>query len=76
MMESHVPRAPIPRAKQNDYTEEAANQRRAFAEQHTEVHLDHVAPDSLDPGLLPGSTVRGTLALGARRTADPSRWSG
>jgi hydroxymethylglutaryl-CoA reductase (NADPH) len=55
MMESDVPRARIPRDKQNDYTREAASQRRAFVEGQTGVHLDHVASYSFDPGLLPGN---------------------
>ena len=54
MVESRVERARIPRDKQNDYTEEAASQRRAFAEQHTGVHLDHVARYSFDPACCRG----------------------
>src|SRR6202167_5315498 len=55
MIESHVQRARVPRDKQNDYTREAAEQRRAFARQHTGVRLEHVAHYSFDPGLLPGN---------------------
>jgi hydroxymethylglutaryl-CoA reductase (NADPH) len=55
MMESRAERVRIPRDKQNDYTREAAGQRRAFAEEHTGVHLDHVARYSFDPALLPGN---------------------
>jgi Hydroxymethylglutaryl-coenzyme A reductase len=55
MMESRVQRARIPRDQQNDYTREAASQRRAFAEEQTGVHLEHVARYSFDPALLPGN---------------------
>ena len=53
MIESH--RARVPRDQQNDYTREAAEQRRAFAMEHTGVRLEHVAHYSFDPGLLPGN---------------------
>ena len=56
MMESRVERARIPRDKQNDYTEEAASQRRAFAEQHTGVHLHHGARYSFDPAHVAAKT--------------------
>jgi len=55
MIESDVQRARVPRDKQNDYTREAADQRRAFATEHTGVRLEHVAHYSFDPGLLPGN---------------------
>ena len=55
MIESHVQRARVPRDKQNDYTREAAEQRRAFATEQTGVRLEHVAHYSFDPGLLPGN---------------------
>ena len=41
--------------KQNDYTREAAEQRRAFVTEHTGVRLEHVSQYSFDPGLLPGN---------------------
>ena len=39
----------IPRSTDNDYTREAADQRRAFAEEHTGAQLDHVSRYSFDP---------------------------
>jgi hypothetical protein len=35
-------RATIPRDRDNDYTREAADQRRAFVEEHTDAKLEHV----------------------------------
>jgi hydroxymethylglutaryl-CoA reductase (NADPH) len=51
-----VERAPrIPRDRENDYTEENAAQRRAFAAEATGVDLRHVGSYSLDPSTLPGN---------------------
>lgn len=48
-------RVPIPRDRDNDYTQEAARKRRAFVEEHTGVALEHVGRYSFDPGMLPGN---------------------
>lgn len=45
----------IPRDRENDYTDEAAAARRAFAGEHTGATLEHVGSYSLDPGALPGN---------------------
>jgi hydroxymethylglutaryl-CoA reductase (NADPH) len=50
-----LPRAPVPRDRQRDYTEELAATRRAFATEHTGSALHHVAQYSLDPAALPGN---------------------
>ena len=48
-------RLPIPRDKQDDYTQEAAATRRAFAGEHTGAVLEHVARYSFSPAQLPGN---------------------
>ena len=48
-------RQPIPRERGNDYTREAAEQRRAFAQARTGAALTHVGSYSFDPSLLPGN---------------------
>ncbi len=45
----------IPRSRQDDYTEEMAAQRRAFAAAQTGTELKHVGSYSLDPSSLPGN---------------------
>jgi hydroxymethylglutaryl-CoA reductase (NADPH) len=45
----------IPRSSDNDYTREAADQRRAFAEEHTSATLDHVSAYSFDPSETAGN---------------------
>jgi hydroxymethylglutaryl-CoA reductase (NADPH) len=45
----------IPRSKDNDYTREAADQRRAFVEEHTGARLDHVSRYSFDPSEVAGN---------------------
>jgi hydroxymethylglutaryl-CoA reductase (NADPH) len=47
--------AKIPRNKENDYTREAAAERRAFAKEQTNAELDHVGAFSFDPSVLPGN---------------------
>ncbi len=48
-------RIPIPRREGNDYTHEAAAERRAFLAERTGVELMHVGAHSFDPALLPGN---------------------
>src|SRR5215216_1322031 len=48
-------RATIPRDRDNDYTREAADQRRAFVEEHTEAKLEHVSSYSFDPDVTAGN---------------------
>ncbi len=49
-------RVPIPRDKNNDYTRDAAELRRAFVEQRDrQARLEHVAHYSFAPDLLPGN---------------------
>ena len=45
----------IPRNKENDYTREAAAERRAFAKEQRNVELEHVGGFSFDPSVLPGN---------------------
>jgi hydroxymethylglutaryl-CoA reductase (NADPH) len=45
----------IPRDRENDYTREQAERRRAFASERTGADLHHVSQYSFDPGLLPGN---------------------
>jgi hydroxymethylglutaryl-CoA reductase (NADPH) len=47
--------AHIPRSRANDYTAEAAAERRAFVEERTEARLEHLARYSFDPETLPGN---------------------
>jgi hydroxymethylglutaryl-CoA reductase (NADPH) len=48
-------RIPVPRDKEDDYTPEAAEQRRRFVEEHTGTKLQHVASESFDPAELSGN---------------------
>ncbi|MCW2999912.1 MAG: hydroxymethylglutaryl-CoA reductase [Solirubrobacterales bacterium] len=56
-MASKTPQArvPVPRAKDDDYTREAAEQRRAFAAERTGATLEHVGSYSFDPAQLTGN---------------------
>jgi hydroxymethylglutaryl-CoA reductase (NADPH) len=45
----------IPRDRENDYTREQAQTRRAFAEGRTGASLEHVSSYSFDPGILRGN---------------------
>ena len=45
-------RVPVPRSGENDYTPQAAEQRREFARERTAVELEHVGSFSFDPGTL------------------------
>ena len=48
-------RTRIPRDSVNDYTVEAAGERRAFVAEQTGAKLEHVARYSFDPSILPGN---------------------
>jgi hydroxymethylglutaryl-CoA reductase (NADPH) len=48
-------RKKIPRDRENDYTLEAAEARRAFLREQTGVGLEHVSHYSFDPSILPGN---------------------
>jgi hydroxymethylglutaryl-CoA reductase (NADPH) len=48
-------RVPVPRDRDNDYTREAAEQRREFAEAQSGTSLEHVSSYSFDPGILTGN---------------------
>src|SRR3712207_2534850 len=48
-------RVPVPRDRENDYTREAAQMRREFAEERTGASLEHVSSYSFDPGVLTGN---------------------
>ena len=48
-------RTRIPRNSENDYTGEAAAERRAFVESEIGAKLDHVARYSFNPSILPGN---------------------
>jgi hydroxymethylglutaryl-CoA reductase (NADPH) len=45
----------VPRDRDNDYTREQADARRAFARERTGADLHHVASYSFDPAMLPGN---------------------
>src|ERR671921_1152522 len=45
----------IPRDRENDYTPEAAQRRRAFLAEQTGVELEHVGSYSFDPALAQGN---------------------
>ena len=45
----------IPRDRENDYTREQADARRAFAAERTGASLEHVSSYSFDPSILPGN---------------------
>ena len=45
----------IPRDRENDYTTEAAEQRRTFVRERTGARLEHVGSYSFDPSVLPGN---------------------
>ncbi len=47
--------AKIPRRKDNDYTHEAASERRAFVKQETKVELNHVGKFSFEPSSVQGN---------------------
>ena len=48
-------RRKIPRDREDDYTLEAAEARRAFLRERTGVGLEHVSRHSFDPSVLPGN---------------------
>ncbi|MCU0278453.1 MAG: hydroxymethylglutaryl-CoA reductase [Candidatus Nanopelagicales bacterium] len=48
-------RDPVPRDRNNDYTVEQAQLRRAFAKDQTGADLTHVGSFSFDPSVLPGN---------------------
>src|SRR5215213_8409113 len=48
-------RVPVPRDRENDYTREAAEKRREFAEERTGASLEHVSSYSFDPAILTGN---------------------
>ncbi len=48
-------RVPVPRDRANDYTLQAAEERRAFAHERTDVELQHVGTFSFDPATLTGN---------------------
>src|SRR5689334_24877110 len=48
-------RVPVPRDRENDYTREAAERRRAFARERTGAELEHVGRYSFDPALATGN---------------------
>ena len=45
----------IPRDRENDYTRDAAQARRAFLEQETDAELEHISQYSFDPSLVSGN---------------------
>ncbi len=48
-------RVPVPRDRENDYTREAADARRAFVEERCGASLEHVSSYSFDPAVLSGN---------------------
>src|SRR5688572_22965695 len=55
MTEQAATNGRVPRDRENDYTREQAELRRAFAEERTGASLEHVSSYSFDPGILPGN---------------------
>ena len=53
--ESDLRAARIPRDKENDYSQNAIEQRQAFVKQQTGIELNHVAHSSIDPASLAGN---------------------
>ena len=54
-MAETVSRARVPRHPDDDYTREAAEQRRRFAQERTGAGLEHTGHYSFDPKVLPGN---------------------
>ena len=50
-----APRARVPRREKNDYSPEAAGERRAFVAEQTGAKLHHIGQYSFDPAILPGN---------------------
>ncbi len=48
-------RVPVPRDRENDYTREAAQKRREFAEERSGAELEHVSSYSFDPATVQGN---------------------
>jgi hydroxymethylglutaryl-CoA reductase (NADPH) len=48
-------RVPVPRDRDDDYTQQAAEERRRFVEEHTGARLENVASESFDPAVLSGN---------------------
>jgi hydroxymethylglutaryl-CoA reductase (NADPH) len=48
-------RTPVPRDRENDYTRDAAAQRRDFLTERTGVAFEHLGTYSQDPAMLPGN---------------------
>ena len=48
-------RVPVPRDRENDYTDDAARERLDFVREHTGTSLEHVSSYSFDPGVLTGN---------------------
>ena len=48
-------RIPVPRDREDDYTPQAAEQRRAFVQERTGAELQHVGSFSFDPAVLTGN---------------------
>src|SRR5688572_9927993 len=55
MTEQAATNGRVPRDRENDYTREQAELRRAFAEERTGASLEHVTSYSFDPSVLPGN---------------------
>jgi hydroxymethylglutaryl-CoA reductase (NADPH) len=47
--------AKIPRSKENDYTQEAATERRAFVKEKTGIETEHIGQFSFEPSVLQGN---------------------
>jgi hydroxymethylglutaryl-CoA reductase (NADPH) len=48
-------RVPVPRDRENDYTREAAQERREFVQENCDTSLEHVSSYSFDPEVLTGN---------------------
>ena len=53
--EGSTERVPVPRDRENDYSNEAAAARREFLEQRSDTSLEHVGSYSFDPGIATGN---------------------
>ncbi|HKG18024.1 MAG TPA: hydroxymethylglutaryl-CoA reductase [Solirubrobacteraceae bacterium] len=52
---TETPDKRIPRDRENDYTRDAAEARRAFLQEETDAELEHVSQYSFDPSLVSGN---------------------
>jgi hydroxymethylglutaryl-CoA reductase (NADPH) len=60
-------RVGVPRDREDDYTREAAAQRRALLEERTGATLERVSRYSFNPAALPGDVAEMPIGVGRKR---------